>query len=188
MNMKTKVLFMLLALPLIFTACSNDDEEEVPLGGVLASRFQSEVGFYNADGTEYNIEQYADDLDDCEITCVMHYDESRDDYVWGSRFDERFDSIVGNRMYVEMSFVEYVLNTHLEAVDFYLKLRSDNLFGNENEHVIRMMCDGQKMLHDDEGFITSVDSQTLPITWQAAYEKPSSWNPTLSIRVVLPAQ
>ena len=60
------------------------------------------------------------------------------------------------------------------------------MFGNEEEHVIRVVLDGTKGLLYDEGFITSVDSQTLPITWQAEYEKPSSWKPTLSIKVVLP--
>ena len=176
---------MLLALPLMFTACSNDEDEEDPIGGWFTFGFQSEVSFYNADGTECSIEQYADDLDDCEIICVKHYNDGSDDDVWEGRFDERFDSVVGNRMHVEMTFLEYALNTRLEAVDFYLKLKSGKMFGNDGERVIRMMCDWQKMLHDDEGFITSVDSQTLPITWQAVYEKPSRES-TLSIRVVLP--
>ncbi len=196
--MKTKILFMLLAMPLIFTACSNDDEEEdIPIAGPLSCFLDSEISFYNADGTVCDLEPYADDLYASEMTFSVMLDSSgvAKEYVEDMCLDENTDSIVGDKMYVEMSYLG-TLNTIAPKSDvtFYLKMRSAKMFGNEDEHVIRVVLDGLKGLLDEEGFVKSVDSQTLPITWQAEYEKPSlweptkmAWDPTLSIRVVLPA-
>ena len=190
--MKTKILFMLLALPLIFTACSNDDEEEDKgLVGLTSCLFQSEISFYNADGTECDIEQYADDLGDAEITKIEHYG-SRDDYVENDRFDENTDSIVGNKMYVELGYIEINSLSYIKDlgdVDFYLKLKSSKLFGNEDKHAIHITCDGQKGLifeYEYDTFIKDVASQSLSVTWQpASYAEPLLL-PRLPIKVVLP--
>ena len=186
--MKTKILFMLLVMPLIVTACSNDDEKEDELVGYLTCFVENEISFYNADGTECDLGPYVDDLDDTEMSIVIerNVDGLVEDYVENRSFDEETDSIVGNKMYVEMLYAGQPAYVPIGDVDFYFKLKSSKMFGNEEEHVIRVVLDGTKGLLYDEGFITSVDSQTLPITWQAEYEKPSSWKPTLSIKVVLP--
>ena len=131
---------MLLALPLMFTACSNDDEEEdIPLAGPLSCFLESEISFYNADGTACDLEPYADDLYASEMTFSIMLDSSgvAKEYVEDMCLDEKTDSIVGDKMYVEMAYLG-TLNTIAPNSDatFYLKMRSAKMFGNEDEHLL----------------------------------------------------
>lgn len=177
------ICLILIALPISFIACSNDDEEE-PIGPIgIPWGINCRIDLYNADGTPYEILPAVGDKIRCK-SGVCEDIFNRPHY---------YANYSGNSFYAGSGdFSGHQHPGHEHDITFTIYIQPSDLFGWDEEKTINIVCDPcfEQNLSPFMPVVKSVTSDNLNVSSTLTYEEMVETDGTkeyyLPITVILP--